>query len=105
MTLRFYHIGNRDHREAQRVGLAIGGRGRRPRAALTAADHVRADHKITIGVEHLARPNCLIPPARFFVGVVGVITGHMSVAGQRMADQDGVGMVSVERAIRFISQT
>jgi hypothetical protein len=64
------------------------------------AQHVRADHEILVGVERLARPDHVVPPAR----LAGLRTdpGGMRVAGKRVQDQDGVALLRVQCAIRFV---
>ena len=73
------------------------GRGRAGRAH-AAADHVRADHEETVGVDRLARPDHGVPPA----GPSGDrMNGRdMLVAGQGMADENGVGLGVVQAADR-----
>ena len=87
--LRAHHVADGDDRkiEAPRLaGLRIG-RGR-PGRAHAAADHVRADDEIALGVDRLAGADHGLPPARLAGDRMHV--GDMLVAGQRVADQDGV---------------
>ena len=81
--------------------LAGGGIGRgRPGRAHAAADHVAADDEVAVGVERPAGTDHGLPPA----GLAGdrMHIGDMLIAGQRMADQDGVGAVGIEFAIGLI---
>ena len=76
------------------------GRGRAGRAE-AAADDVRADDEEAVGVDDLAGTDQHLPPARLAGHRIGV--GDMLVAGQRMADQDGVGLARVvERAVGLV---
>ena len=75
------------------------GRGRTGRAH-AAADHVRADDEIVVGIERPAGTDHGLPPA----GLAGdrMHIGDMLIAGQRMADQNGVGAVGIELAIGLV---
>ncbi len=75
------------------------GRGR-PGRAHAAADHVRADDEIAVGVDRPARPDHGLPPARLAGDRMDV--GDVLVAGQRMADQDRVAALGVERAVGLV---
>ena len=89
LLLRAHHVGDGDDRKVEAPGLA--GRGvdlRRPGRAHAAAQHVGADQEIALGVEHLARPDQHVPPARLAGDRMRL--GDILVAGQRVADQDGV---------------
>ena len=66
------------------AGLVEAGPGR----AHAAADHVRADDEIALGVDRLARPDHRLPPARLAGHRMHV--GDVLVAGQRVADQHRV---------------
>ena len=88
-------------RQVEAVGLA-GLRIDRGRAgrAQAAADHVGADDEEAVGVDDLARADQHIPPARLAGHRIGI--GDMLVAGQRMADKDGVRARGVELAIGLV---
>ena len=75
------------------------GRGR-PGRAHAAAEHIRADDEIAVGVDRLAGADHGLPPA----GLAGdrMDVGDMLVAGQRVADQHRVGRVGVERAVGLV---
>ena len=61
---------------------------------------LRADDEVAVGVDRLARADHVRPPAR--------LAGHrvaardVLVAGQRVADEDGVGLVGVQRAVGLV---
>ena len=90
--LRAHHVADGDDRQVEPVGLAGRriGRGRAGRAE-AAADDVRADDEEAVGVDDLAGADQHLPPARLAGDRIGV--GDVLVAGQRMADQHGVGLV------------
>ena len=99
--LRAHHVGDGDDGKIQPPHLAGRGIGRgRPGRAHAAADHVGADDEVAVGVERPARADHGLPPA----GLAGdrMHIGDMLIAGQRMADQDGVGAIGVEFAIGLI---
>ena len=99
--LRAHHVGNGDDRKIQSPQFAGGGIGRgRPGRAHAAADHVRADDEVSVGVERTAGTDHGFPPA----GLAGhrMHVGDMLIAGQRMADQNGVGAVGIEFAIGLV---
>ena len=99
--LRAHHVGNGDDGKIQPPHLAGGriGRGRAGRAH-AAADHVRADDEIFVGIERTAGTDHGLPPA----GLAGhrMHIGDVLIAGQRMADQNGVGAIGVEFAIGLV---
>ena len=82
-------------------GLAGGriGRGRTGRAH-AAADHVRTDDEVSVGIERPAGTDHDFPPA----GLAGqrMQIGDMLIERQRVADQDGVGAIGVQFAIGLI---
>jgi hypothetical protein len=61
------------------------------------ADHVGADDEVPGRIERLARTDQPGPPAGLAVDRVN--TGHVLVAGQGVADQDGVRAVGVQLAV------
>ena len=99
--LRPHHVAHGDDRERQGPGLA----GRRvdvlrPGGSHAAAEHIGADEEIALGVEHAAGADQGLPPA----GLAGdrMRVGGVLVAGQRMADQDRVRALGVERAVGLV---
>ncbi len=95
------HVGDGDHGEIEAIGAA-GRRVERGRSggAHAAAEHIRADDEIFVGVEGFSRADQRRPPA----GLAGqrMNVGDMLVAGQRMAEQDRVGLVGVQLAIGLV---
>ena len=82
-----------------RLGVDRGG----PGAARTSADDVRTDDEVAVGVERLPGPHRVVPPAGLPV-VGGVLSGDMRVAGQRMADQNGVAAIRVQGTVGLVRQ-
>ena len=96
-----HHVADGDDRQVEPVGLAGGGIGRgRAGRAQAAADDVGADDEEAVGVDDLAGADQHFPPARLAGHRIGA--GDMLVAGQRMADEDGVGAGVVERAVGLV---
>ena len=96
------HVGDRDDRERRAEGLARGrvDAGRTGRA-VAAAQHVRADHEVAVGVERLARADQHVPPAQALV--VGLVTaGDVGIARERVGDEHGVVAALVERAVGLV---
>ena len=99
--LRAHHVGNGDDGEIQPPQFAGGRIGRgRPGRAHAAADHVAADDEVVVGVERPAGADHGVPPAGLAGDRVHII--DMLVAGQRMADQNGVGAVRIQFAIGLV---
>ena len=99
--LRADHVADCHHRHAEPVKLAccrIGGSG--PGCPKAAAEHIRADDEIAVRIDGLAGPDHYFPPAGLAGQRMGI--GDMLVPGQRMADQNGIGFVGIERAIGLI---
>ena len=99
--LRAHHVGDRDDRKVEAVGLAglrieRGGAGR----AHAAAEDVRANDEEPVGVERPARADHRLPPARAAGDRVRI--GDMLVAGQGVTEENGVGFRRVERAIGLV---
>ena len=99
--LRAHHVGNGDDRKIQPPHFAGGRIGRgRPGRAHAAADHIGADDEVAVGIERAAGADHGLPPAGLAGDRMHIV--DVLVAGQRMADQDGVGAVGVEFAIGLV---
>ena len=59
--------------------------------------------KKTVGVERLARPDHVVPPADV-VRIVGVVAGDVVRRVQRVADEDGIRPVRVQLAVGLIGE-
>ena len=97
-------VAHRYYRKVRPVpgaGIRIDGGG--PGAACTAAQIIQAYNKKMIGINGFAGPDGDIPPAWFFV-IHAVISGSVMITAQGMADQDGVGPVSIQLAVCFYHQ-
>ena len=72
----------------------------RPGRAHAAAEDVGADDEEAVGVDRLAGADQRLPPA----GLVGdrVLAGDVLIAGQRVADEDGVRLGGVQRAVGLV---
>src|SRR5258706_7199767 len=77
-------------------------RRRRGRAVARAGD-VRADHEVLVEIDSLAMPDESIPPTRLLVFRIGVLSGDVSVRGQGVTDEDGVRLLGIELAERFVA--
>ena len=99
--LRAHHVADRHHRQIEPIGPP-GRRIERGRAgrAHAAADDIRRNDEIAVGVDRPARPDHGLPPAR--LAGDRMIIRDMLVAGQRVADEDGVRLIGVEHAIGLI---
>ena len=102
--LRHHPVLDRDHRKIRAVAFA-GFRIDRQRSGrtITAAEVVDPDDEEALGVERLARPDQVVPPAQI-LRIVGVNTGDVMTAGKRVTDQYGIGTCRVERAVGFESE-
>src|SRR6185437_1580889 len=96
-----HHVGNGDDREIKPPRLAgrwIGrGRPGRPHAG---ADHIGADDEVLIGIKRTAGTDHGLPPAG--LAGDGMLVEDMLVAGQRMADENGIAARRIERAVSLI---
>ena len=81
-------------------GWPVGIERERAGGAHAAAQHVDADDEVARRIEHLARADQALPPA--FLAGDGMLLGDELVERQRMADQDGVRLVGVERAVGLV---
>ncbi len=107
------HVAEADRREARAIGPPGGGVGRRrPARSVAATQVVGADHEPPIGVDGPPRADQPVPPAEVhLLGPPGSEPGHVPVdAGgvlapaQGVEQQDGVGAVGVEGAVRLVGQ-
>jgi hypothetical protein len=111
--LRAYHVTNGDRRK---IGTPEGSflichasagtivaHAARAGGAHAATEHVDADHEKPVGVDRSTSSHHQFPPT----ATAGdrVAFGEILIAGQGVADQDGVGCLGVERAIGAIGQT
>jgi len=99
--LRAHHVRDGDDREFEApgpVGPGIDLHG--PARAHAAPEDVRADEEIAPSVQHLARSRERRPPSG--LAGDGMLLGHVLVAGKRVADQDGVAALGVERAVGLV---
>ena len=97
-----HHVAHGHHREAQVPRLAARRlAGERSGRAHAAAEHIDADDEVVRRVNHLARPDEALPPA--FLAGHRVLFGHELIEGECMADQDGVGLLRIERPVGLIS--
>lgn len=99
-ALHFDHVAHGDSREFFAIGLAgcrvdAAGAGR-PAAS---AQQVGADDEEAAGIHRFARANHDVPPAWV---VLLIVLGHMGVAAEGMADQDGIGLGGIEVAVGFV---
>ena len=99
--LRAYHVAHGDDRKIEAIRHACRriGRGWTGRAH-AAADHIRTNHEITVGIDGPAGSHHCFPPARL-AGDRMVVDGVL-IAGQRMADQHGIAALSVQLAVSLI---
>ena len=101
MDLCLDHVPDRDDRKIDPVSFT-GCRVDRCRAARAhaATNDVRADHKEAVGVDRAPGADQQLPPARFAGFRMDVRA--VLVAGQGMADQDGVRLVRIEFTVGLI---
>ncbi len=99
--LRTHHVANGDDGKFQAPWLAGGGAGRsRAGRSHATAQHVRADHKIALGIDRAAWTDHGLPPAALARHRMHI--GDMLVAGQRVADQDRIAALGIERAVGLV---
>ena len=100
---------HRHHRKVRTPGLA-GGRVGVGRAGGTeaGANVVHADHEKPVGVQRLAGPDHVVPPALAagdgLALRIRVHTGHMVRCVQGMADQHGIAALRIELSVGFVHQ-
>ena len=70
------------------------------RGSQATADDVRTNNKVALGVDRPAGPHHRVPPARLAGHRVNV--GNVLIARERMADQNRVRTVGIERAVGLI---
>ena len=70
---------------------------------MTAAEIVHSNHKKLIGINRLAGADHVVPPTDIF-RIVRVMARDVVVSGQRMANQDRVGLVGIQLAVSLINQ-
>ena len=96
------HVADRHDRKAHRIGFAILCHRLRPRRPHAPANRIDRNHAEPVGIDWPARPDHPRPPAGFAGNRMH--RGDMLVAGQRVADENCVRCVGVERAIAFIGE-
>jgi hypothetical protein len=97
-----HHVPDRHHGEPRAPGPAVVGVGRRRSGrSLAPTQDVGAHHEPTLGVQGAARTDEGAPPPRRRVAV-GELTGGMAVAGERVANQQGVVMAGRQLAPRLV---
>ena len=102
--LRFHPVLHRHHRKAGTILFAGSGvDARRAGRAMTAAEVVQPDNEELVGIHRLAGTDHVVPPPDVLF-IVRVITGDVMMPRQRVADEDGVGPLRVQRAICFVHQ-
>src|SRR5690606_32899473 len=75
----------------------------RAAGAVATANDVAANDKEFVGVEGFARPDAIIPPARFRV-IGPVVAGGVGTTAQGVNNQNGVRAGLVQVTIGFIGQ-
>ena len=98
--LEAHHVADGDDRELHRVGAAGRGVDRAgARRAAAAAEDVRAEDEVFVGVEGFAGADHVVPPA----GLAFVAdAGGVRVAGEGVQDQDRVRFGGVQFAVGFV---
>ncbi len=95
------HVAHCDHRKVQAPGLAGPRIGRsRTGGSHAGAQHVGADHEVAVGIDRPARAHHGLPPARLAGDRMRI--GHVLVAGECMAHQDGIAALRIERSISLV---
>ena len=97
------HVPNRNDRELRTVGFSCcridgGGAG----GTFAPANHIRADHKIPLGIKRLPGADNRIPPAGFCI--VLVESGNMGIPRKCMADEDCVAPVAIKFPVRLVGK-
>src|SRR5690606_14755083 len=69
-----------------------------PRTARASTQVIQADDKELVGVDGLARPDAILPPAWLAVRRA-VIARRMMIAAQGVADEHGVAAIRIQGAI------
>jgi len=95
------HVGHGHDGKAEAV-RPTGGRigAARAAGAATAADHIRADHEVLVGIEGSTGAHHHIPPAGLAVALV--VAGGVSVTGQGVEEKDGVRTLGIQRAVGLV---
>ena len=74
----------------------------RRRCSVRRAGKIRADDKVFFEIDAFAVADQAIPPAGLLVFGVGVLSRRVRARGERVADEDGVRLVGVQLAERFV---
>ena len=75
----------------------------RPGRTVAAAKVIDPDDKKLVGIQRLARPHEVVPPAASLV-LIGIAPSNVVRTGERMANQHGIIACGVELAIGLIDQ-
>ena len=70
---------------------------------MAAAEVVHPDDEEALGVERLARPDEVVPPAEVF-GSIGVHAGDVVRGVQRMADEHRIGARGIQRTVGLVGE-
>src|SRR6478609_2399248 len=100
--LRAHHVADGDDGKVETPRHAGGRiRGSGARGAHAAADHVRTDYEVPLGVDRPPGTDHGFPPSRLLGHRMQV--GNMLIAGESVADQHRIAALSIERTVCLVS--